>query len=111
MENVKDGPIKRYMCTGMFGKDCDLEKIRSYDTSRLVCGTYPPTYIVRAENDSTVSVKDGNDLKSALDAHHVKCVIEQAKTGEHGFGLGSETPLYGWTDRAVEFIKSTEVKI
>lgn len=26
MENVKDGPIKRYMCAGMFGKDCDLEK-------------------------------------------------------------------------------------
>ena len=102
-ENIPDSPLKNYLCMGMFGKNYTLDIIRSFDASRNADGTYPKTYLVRALDDDTVGRKDGDDLKSALDGLNVPCVIEQHEAGGHGFGLGMDSPVFGWADRACEF--------
>lgn len=104
MENALDTPIAKYMCTGMFGKNYDLNKIREFDASRHIDNKYPKTFIVRAKDDTIVSQKDTVDLKIALDKENVPCVIEEALSGGHGFGLGSKTPLCGWEKHAIEYI-------
>ena len=45
---------------------------------------------------------DGDAMKTALGD---QCVIEEAQTGGHGFGLGSATALDGWVDRAAEWME------
>ena len=111
MENIPDSPVKSYMCTGMFGKDYSINNIRKYDASRNATKNYPATYIVRALDDTTVSPKDADMLKNTLSSLSIPCFIEQAQSGNHGFGLGTDTPLCGWQKRAVEFLTRSGITL
>ena len=102
MANVPEGPLKQYMCSGMFGAGFTEEDIQNYDASRHADSAYPPTYIVRAADDPTVSLRDGDAMLLALKD---KCLLEQAQQGGHGFGLGSTTPLRGWVNRAAQWME------
>ena len=102
MANVPESPLKQYMCSGMFGSGFTDEDIQKYDASRHVDSAYPPTFIVRAADDPTVSVRDGDAMLLALKD---KCLLEPARHGGHGFGLGSATPLRGWVDRAAQWME------
>lgn len=102
MENVPEGPVKNYMCAGMFGAGFTQKDIRRYDASRHIDAGYPPVFLVRALDDPTVSKKDGDGMKMALGE---KCRIFEAKTGGHGFGLGSATPLCGWVEAAAHWME------
>ena len=102
MANVPEGPVKNYMCTGMFGAGFTQKDIRRYDASRHIDAGYPPVFLVRALDDPTVSKKDGDGMKMALGE---KCRIFEAKTGGHGFGLGSATPLCGWVEAAAHWME------
>jgi len=102
MDNAPDGPVKKYMCTGMFGADYSSEDIRRYDTKCHIDADYPPVFLVRALDDQTISQKDGDGMKAALGE---KCRILQAETGGHGFGLGSATALAGWVEQAAKWME------
>ena len=102
MANVPESPVKQYLCTGMFGAGYTQEDIEKYDASCHVDTEYPPCYIVRAMDDTTVSIRCGDVIKDALGE---RCMIEQAQTGGHGFGLGSDTPLNGWVERATAWME------
>ena len=105
MANVPESPVKQYLCTGMFGAGYTQEDIERYDASRHVDAAYPSCYIVRCTDDTTVSMLDGDTMKVALGD---KCVIEDAQTGGHGFGLGSATALNGWVERATEWMEGLQ---
>lgn len=102
MANVPESPVKQYLCAGMFGAGYMREDIENYDASRHVDAAYPPCYMVRAMDDPTVSVLDGDSMKAAMGE---RCMIEQAQTGGHGFGLGSDTPMNGWVERAAAWME------
>ncbi len=102
MEHVPEGPVKQYMCTGMFGMGYTDEAIHKYDAGRNIDVCYPPVFLVRALDDPTVSQKDGDGMRAALGE---KCCILQAETGGHGFGLGSTTPLNGWVEAAAQWME------
>lgn len=101
MANVPDSPVKRYLCSGMFGVSYTAEDIYDYDASRHIDREYPPCYIVRCKDDATVSSLDGASMKSALGD---KCEFLEAEKGGHGFGLGSNTDLNGWLDDAMKWM-------
>lgn len=102
MANVPEGPVKKYMCTGMFGAGFTERDIQTYDASRNTDEGYPSCFLARALDDPTVSKKDGDGMKMALGE---KCRIFEAKTGGHGFGLGSATPLCGWVEAAAHWME------
>ena len=102
-ETFPDSPIRRYMCQGMFGKGYSPEDMRMYDASLHVDPAYPRVYLVNAEDDSTVSQTNADRMRDALGG---KIRLERGKTGGHGFGLGSATPLNGWVERAVKYMES-----
>lgn len=103
MEHVPDGGMKQYMCAGMFGKDCSLDMIRDYDASLHMTDVYPKTFIVRCKDDPVVSALDADGLKKALDAYGIPCRLEEGARGGHGFGLGTQTSVSGWVERALRF--------
>lgn len=102
MANVPESPVKQYLCTGLFGAGYTQEDVEKYDASRHVDAAYPPCYIVRCTDDITVSMRCADAMKAAMGE---RCVIEQAETGGHGFGLGSNTPLRGWVERAAAWME------
>lgn len=102
MTHVPDSPIKAYLCSGMFGAGYTQADIEKYDASRHIDRDYPPCYIVRARDDTTVSMACGDAMAFALKD---KCRLEESTTGGHGFGLGSATPLRGWVERASQWME------
>ena len=96
-------PIKQLLIRGLFGENGTQEDAKRYCAAYSMDEEYPPVYIVRAEDDQTVTVQDTQLLLWALDNAGVEYRYEKAPSGGHGFGLGTETPFFGWLERAVEY--------
>ena len=102
MSHVPESPVKQYLCTGMFGAGYTQVDIEKYDASRHIDRDYPPCFLVRAQDDPTVPMAEGDGMVSILKE---KCCLDQAKTGGHGFGVGTATPLHGWVERAAKWME------
>lgn len=102
--NIKNGPNRDYMLQGLFGTGHSDSLAREYAVHLHMSADYPPVYLVKAEDDTTVPAQDANDLARALDRFGVPRHYEVVSTGQHGFGLGSHTPAAGWVDRALEWV-------
>lgn len=96
-------PIKQLLIRGLFGENGTQEDAKRYCAAYSMDEEYPPVYIVRAEDDQTVTVQDTQLLLWALDNAGVEYRYEKAPSGGHGFGLGTETPFFGWLERAMEY--------
>ena len=70
----------------------------------LADGDYPPCYLSGCEDDSLVNPECWKRMKKRLDECGVPAVLEIGKNGGHGYGLGRNTEVKGWLDRAVEFM-------
>ncbi len=86
----------------MFGEDFTEETAREYSPV-LHAEEYPPCYTVCCRDDSTVDAHNTAALKEALDRQGIANVAEIGETGEHGFGLGTNTDVEGWVERAAAF--------
>ncbi len=104
MNNLPDRPMKKYMCTGMFGAAYTQEDIDNYDVNLHLDENYPKSFLVRCQDDTTISSKDGDDFLAGLKAAHAEAL---GKTGGHGFGLGSATDVAGWAEKAFAFTEGT----
>ena len=71
---------------------------------------YPPTYLVRCQDDLVIPESHVMAIKTALDEKGIPCDLEQGKTGLHGFGDGRGTSVEGWVDRAHWFLQSLPQK-
>lgn len=96
-------PIRESFIKGLFGENGTMKDAKRYSAAYNLDEEYPPTYIVRAEDDPTVPVQDTQFLIRALENAGIGYRYENAPSGGHGFGLGSETPLSGWVERAIDF--------
>ena len=103
--NLPSAPIIDYIKTGLYGEGYTEEAERRYSIDQHIDSAYPPVYLSAARDDDTVPPKDQDDLKDALERAGVDHSFEIAAHGGHGFGLGSETELSGWVDRAVKWME------
>ena len=76
-----------------------------YAVDRHIDGAYPPVYLAAARDDDTVPPEDQDDLRAALKKAGIAHRFEIAEHGGHGFGLGSDTELAGWVDRALAWME------
>lgn len=101
--NILTGVVGDFMLNGLFGRDFEHRLINEYSPIKNASKKYPKTYLVQAENDSTVSVESSKEFTEVLKSNNVSVKAEFVESGEHGFGLGSKTPADGWIDRAIKF--------
>ena len=103
--NLPSGPLADYIKTGMYGAGYAEAEEDRYAVDRHIDGAYPPVYLAAARDDDTVPPKDQDDLRAALKNADIAHRFEIAEHGGHGFGLGSDTELAGWVDRALAWME------
>ena len=107
---VLPAPIRDMMLGGYFGEDYTMEMCRAYDIDKLVTKDYPATYIVQAEDDTTVPIWNSSRFATLLATEEIPYCYEIAESGGHGYGLGSGTEAEGWVEKAMKFWDKLEIK-
>ena len=97
------GPLKTMMLVGLFGVRFSEKKCKPYDVDLAVDKEYPATYMIQAEDDTTVPIWNCREFAEKLESLGVPCEYELVAGGGHGYGLGTDTPAEGWVERAVDF--------
>lgn len=97
---IPSGPVKDFMLQGLFGTGHNQQQTDQYSAPGHIGPAYPPTWILRASDDSTIPEKDTEAMITSLEKENVLCHLETVAFGGHGFGLGSQTAASGWVDRA-----------
>ena len=84
------------------------EAVRAYSAEHHVNINSPETFIVLAEDDRTVSPKNGLSYRNALVKHGVRTMLCSYPEGGHGFGTGEgrQLPLSEWPALAAEWLSS-----
>ena len=99
------GPIRDYMLQGLFGTGFNSDLTQRYSVCHHIDKDYPPVWIEKALDDTSIPYKDTELLCSALKEQEVYHHCEMIPEGGHGFGLDSKTPASGWVDRAIEWVE------
>ena len=96
------------VCFGILPDGTDLPGITQtpYYADEMLDGDYPPSFIGGCKDDPIVNPLHWYGLKAALDRAGVPAVLEVGERGGHGYGLGRNTSVNGWVERAVEFMNS-----
>lgn len=95
------------VCFGIFPDGLRLEGVTMEPVfaDDLLDGDYPPSFIGGCKDDPIVNPDHWTGLKEALDKAGVPSILEIGNTGGHGYGLGSNTSVKGWLERAVQFMQ------
>ena len=107
--SLPKGPVRDFMMQGLFGTGYNEQVVLEYAVEHHIDAAYPPTWIEKAADDTTIPAKDTENLINALKEKHVPYFCETVPSGGHGFGLGSGTPAEGWVVRAADWYKSLPV--
>jgi acetyl esterase/lipase len=83
-----DSCMHRGSREALLGKNPDPELVKYYSNELQVKKDTPPTFIVQAEDDTTVPVKNAFLMYDALEAKKIPVELHILSEGEHGFGLG-----------------------
>jgi acetyl esterase/lipase len=88
----------------LLGKNPSPEKIREYSNELQVTKKTPPTFLVHAEDDSTVKVQNMLLFATALQKNKVPFDFYLYDKGGHGFGLNNPTSEVKWMDLVQEWM-------
>ncbi len=90
----------------LIGKDASMEKITGYSNELQVTSQTPPTFLVHAEDDKTVKVKNSIDYYLALLKNNVLAEMHLYPKGGHGFGMNNKTTNDKWMERLKNWMES-----
>lgn len=71
----------------LLGPNSSLEMQRTHSPAHNVTSATPPTFLAHAEDDTTVSVENTVEMRSALKGAGVKVETHLFTAGQHGLGL------------------------
>lgn len=95
----------------MLGADFEKkEKLDAVSVEKHVTSGFPPTYVIHAEDDSTVSVHASELLADELKRWNIPYRFEKVSKGGHGFSTGYGLEAEGWIERAAEFWEAQRKK-
>ncbi len=83
----------------LIGSKASQEKIDFYSLEKRVNTSTPPTFIVHAADDATVSVENSIRYYQACVKNKVLVEMHLYPNGGHGFGLNNKTTSDLWFDR------------
>jgi len=90
----------------LLGKAPAADLIKRYSNELNVTARTPPTFLVHAADDATVSVGNSMRFAEALHAHDVSVELMVYPSGGHGFGLNNVTTRDRWLDRCAQWLES-----
>ena len=90
----------------LLGKAPAADLIKRYSNELNVTARTPPTFLVHAADDATVSVGNSMRFAEALHAHGVSVELMVYPSGGHGFGLNNVTTRDRWLDRCAQWLES-----
>ncbi|MDB5009212.1 MAG: Acetyl esterase/lipase, partial [Mucilaginibacter sp.] len=82
----------------LVGKDAPSALIELYSNEKQVTATTPPTFIVQAEDDTTVPVQNSLMFYEALLKANIPAEMHIYPAGGHGFGLNNTKSKERWFD-------------
>ena len=88
----------------LIGKSPSQQLIDLYSNEKQITAETPPTFLVHAEDDSTVPVQNSLMFYDALLQNKVKAEMHIYPAGGHGFGLHNSTTKDYWFDRLKEWL-------
>jgi len=91
----------------LLGKNPSEELMRHYSADQNVTKQTPPLFLVHAEDDGGVPVRNSLQMKEAADRAGVPCELVLLKTGGHGFGLGvngAEPTI--WPEKCIKWMRA-----
>ncbi|SFP96933.1 alpha/beta hydrolase [Hymenobacter arizonensis] len=83
----------------LLGKSPSAALVRQYSNELQVTAQTPPTFLVHAQDDKTVSVQNSIVFYQACLRHNVPAEMHLYPKGGHGFGLNNKTTKDDWTER------------
>jgi acetyl esterase/lipase len=106
--SMQDGLGHQPSRTNLIGKDPSPELINAYSADQQITEKAPPTFIVLAEDDSTVPPANGIRYHDALKKLGVPSVLHVFKEGGHGFGIrdARQLPVSIWPELAADWLKA-----
>ena len=89
--------------TALLGKNPPNELIKTYSNELNVTSATPPTFLIHAEDDGLVSVKNSTAMFLALQKNKVPAGLHIYPTGQHGLYL--EPAKSTWFDYCARWLK------
>lgn len=89
--------------TALIGQNPSADKIKFYSNELNVTPGTPPTFLIHAEDDGLVSVKNSTAMFLALQKNKVPSGLHIFPTGQHGFYL--EPAKSKWFDYCARWLK------
>jgi acetyl esterase/lipase len=83
--------------TNLIGEQPSAAQIRLYSNEMQVTAQTPPTFLVHAQDDTTVPVQNSIAFYQACLRHKVPAEMHLYPRGGHGFGLHNKTTQEDWT--------------
>jgi len=90
----------------LIGKDPSQAAIDLYSNEKQVNSNTPPTFILHAEDDTTVPVQNAVMMYQALINAKVKTEMHLFQAGGHGFGMPNPTSKELWFNWCIDWMES-----
>lgn len=94
----------------LLGKQPIPEQIEYWSNEKQVTSDTPPTFLVHASDDQSVSVKNSLRYYEACFDHGVSAEMHIYPNGGHGFGMYNVTTQDKWIDRLSNWLKTIQQK-
>ena len=104
--SMRDDITHRPSRSNLLGPDPSAAQIAHYSNELATTAKTPPTFMVHAADDVTVSVANSFRYAEAMTQHGVPVELLVFPHGGHGFGLHNATTQDQWIDRCHDWLVS-----
>ena len=104
--SMKEGITHQGSRDNLLGKTPSDSLIKKYSLETQVTNLTPPTFMVHASDDTSVSVENSIRYYQALIKHKVPAELHLYEKGGHGFGLGVKETSQFWTKDCENWLRS-----
>jgi acetyl esterase/lipase len=94
-----------YSRENLLGKDPAVTLIELYSNEKQITQNTPPTFLMHAEDDTTVPVQNSLLFYDTLLQNKIKAEIHIFQAGGHGFGLNNPKSKDKWIDWAQDWLR------
>ena len=87
----------------LLGDNYTAEDIAKYNVPENISPAYPKTYIWHCCDDRVIPLATVHNYRAEIIRNGVECEYLEAEHGGHGFGLGDNSEVSGWVNKAMKF--------
>lgn len=93
----------------LIGETAAQEQVELYSNEKQVNQNTPPSFLLHAQDDKVVPVKNSLSFYEAMTTAGGKAEMHLYQAGGHGFGLNNKTTPDQWFDRCLNWLKANQL--